>query len=153
MKEIVLFLIPGILEVVGLLAFSLSLGRADLRWGRITAAAVCVAVIVYFVRSIPMAQGLHIIVGIILPFFLIVMATRIPPSRAFVAVFTGMLALGIIEFSLHTLFLKLSGMAPEQMYSNQLVWSALGVVQATVIICLALVIAKMKTPEEGSWKI
>lgn len=152
MKEIVLFLIPGILEATGIIALSLSLAGAVLRWSRIIAPAIGMAVIMYLVRSIQEAPGLHMIIGILMPFLFLVLTTRVNPSRAFVAAFFSILVLGIIEFGLHSMFLALSGMDPDRLYFHQGLWSILGTLQASILIGLAVLWGRLRPPEEGKWR-
>ena len=151
--NIFFFFIQSIPESMGIIALSLALARAPLRWGHIFIGGLLLAVISYIIRALPVTFGLHLPVMIFVLFVLIVRLTNLTPSKTIVVVFTSFFALALLEYLVSGTFFAYTHMDPEQALANEKLWSALGVTQAVILNIIALVVARfLKPTEEGSWK-
>lgn len=83
MMEFGLFLLQGIPEMAGLIGLSLALIGVSQRWGRILLAGLLLAVLIYFIRLLPVTFGIHSLIGILLLSFLIIKTTNAPPLHGF----------------------------------------------------------------------
>ena len=151
--SIFLFFIQSIPESMGIIALSLALARAPLRWGHIFIGGLLLAVISYIIRALPVTFGLHLPVMIFVLFLLIVKLTNLTPSKTIVVVFTSFFTLALLEYLVSGTFFAYTHMDPEQALAHEKLWSALGVTQAMILNIIALIVAHfLKPTEEGSWK-
>ncbi|BAF59957.1 MAG: hypothetical protein HPY89_03125 [Pelotomaculum sp.] len=153
MVKALLFLLQGIPEMMGILAFSLAFAGVPLRWGVIAAVGTVLAVIIYIIRSLPLAFGLHTAAALLLVTIIIAKTTCVPPSKSFISVFASFSILVTLELIIHEFFFFLTKQDPQAVISNYLLWKLIGLPQAFLMIILALLIARLKTPVEGAWKI
>lgn len=146
-----LFFLQGIPEMAGSFALCLALTRVPLRWGIIVTVGVVLSVVIFAIRSLPFAFGLHSVVGIILMAVFITKATRVTPTKSFIAVFTSILTLAVLELAIHKIFLILLPVTFS--LDNNPVWYLMGMPQALLIIALAVFISRIIKPLQGAWKI
>ncbi len=143
----------GIPEFSGIIALSLALARVPLRWERIIAAGAALAVIIYFIRTLSFAVGLHTIASLLLAVVLITTATYVPPTKAFVVVSVSIITLAFMELILLKIFFALVKLEPQQVMSNVLYWKLLTLPQAVIMILIALMVPQFMKPEQGAWKL
>jgi len=152
-SEFLLFLLPGTVESAGIVACSLALVRVKLRWMIIIPAASTLATIIYLIRHMPVTFGLHTIAGFLLLVMFLTKATRVPPSSSFMASFINYAILA----SLERLMIELSVMVLKtdinNIMSDYLLWTVLSLPQGVLMVAIALLIAKIRTPLEGMWRI
>ncbi|WP_104370859.1 hypothetical protein [Desulfocucumis palustris] len=153
MQQTLLFFMQGIPETVGVCAFSLALTRVKLRWGVIFSAGLVVTAIMLALRSMPITFGLHTVASILLWTLFIASATKVPPSKSFMAVFTSMGLLALLESSIYEVAVKILNEGVEKLMSNAFLWKLTGLPQAIVMIAMALLISRFRRPLEGMWKI
>lgn len=100
---LIALIFQGVPECIVFIALSGTLAGASLRWPKVVAAGVILAVTMYFVRSLPLPFGTHTITGVITAWLLVFLFFRTPPLVAATAsLLTGtiLLCLEIIIFSL-----------------------------------------------------
>ncbi|WP_092482169.1 hypothetical protein [Desulfoscipio geothermicus] len=152
-SEFLLFLLPGAVESAGIVACSLALVRVKLRWTIIIPAASTLATIIYLIRHMPVTFGLHTIAGFLLLVMFLTKGTRVPPSSSFMASFISYAILA----SLERLMIELSVMVLKtdinNIMSDYLLWTVLSLPQGVLMVAIALLIAKIRTPLEGMWRI
>lgn len=100
---LLLFLLQGIPESAGIIACSLALARVELRWGVILTASVILTLFIYTIRNMPLTFGLHTVASILISAVFIAKATKVPPSRSFMAVLTGFVILAMFELPFNRL--------------------------------------------------
>lgn len=147
-----LFFLQGIPEMAGSFALCLALTRVPLRWGIIVAMGVILSGVIFAIRSLPFSFGLHSVVGIILMAIFITKATRVTPTKSFMAVFASLLTVSLLEFGLHKIFLV---MLPVNLHSldNNPIWYLMGLPQALLMLALAVLISRIMKPLQGVWRI
>lgn len=149
MEKFLLFLMQGIPEMSGVVAFSLALARVPLRWGRIIAGGTILAVAIFIIRTSSFTFGLHIVAGLLLTVILITTATRVPPTKAFVVVSISVIILGVLErIIIFEILFPLGKIDPQIVTSNYLLWKLMGLPQAAIMIFLALLIPRFIIPEQ-----
>ncbi len=153
MVNFLLFLLQAIPEMTGVIAFSVALAGVPLRWGIITPAATVLAVIAFVIRALPFTFGLHTVACLMLAVVFVAKATRVLLSKSFVAVFSSVATLAVLELVIHEGFFAVTKTDPQVYLANPLFWRLLGLPQALLMIVFALLAAKIKKPAEGMWKI
>lgn len=149
MEKFLLFFMQGVPESVGVIALSLAMARVPLRWGRIVAAGTVMAVITFIIRAFSFPFGLHTVVALLLTVILITTATRIPPTKAFVVVSISFIIVGILErIIIFEILFSLGKLEPEIVTSNYLLWKLTGLPQAAIMIFLALLVSRVRRPEQ-----
>jgi len=146
------FFLQGIPECMGFIALSLAIAKVPLRWGYILAGGIIVSSISYVIRSLPFTFGLHLPVIIFLVFILIFRLTTTSAYKSIVATFFSLVALAVLEYFVSQAFFLISRMNPQQVIANEPLWSAIGVVQATILNIIALGVAYLLKPTEGMWR-
>lgn len=150
---ILLNFLQGIIESMGIIACSLAMLRVPLYWKRIFVLAIVMTAVIFSIRALPISYGIHMLAGIICLFFFIVKTTAASPSRAFMAVFTSVVILSVLEFSIHESFFTITGYAPDTFIDSDLLWSELGMIQAVLMNLTAILIKRFIKPYEGKWRI
>ena len=153
MLKFLLFLMQGIPESSGLIAFSLALVRVKLRWGIILATGSVYAVIINFVRELPVTFGLHIVAGLLLMAVFISKATKVLPSRSFAAVFVCFTLLALLEALMYEATARLLHREITGIISDYLLWKIAGLPQGLLMIIAAVLMSRYRKPVEGMWKI
>jgi hypothetical protein len=100
---LVALIFQGIPECIVYIALGSTLAGAPLRRPKVVAAGVILALVLYFVRSLPLPYGVHTLTGVITAWLLIFLFFRTPPLVAATAsLLTGtfLLCLEIILFPL-----------------------------------------------------
>lgn len=151
--KFVLFLLQGILESAGLIGLSLALAGIPLRWERIIAAGMLLSLIIYLIRLLPLTFGLHSVAGLLLLTLFIIKTTNIPPSQAFVAVFTSFAILILLEIAINEVFFFLTNTNPSNIIADDPNWKLLGTFQAVLMIGFAFLVTRLKQPQKGVWKV
>ncbi|NLI12282.1 hypothetical protein [Pelotomaculum propionicicum] len=152
-EKFLLFLLQGIPESSGVIALSLALAKVPLRWGRIIAAGTVIAVIAFCIRTSSFAAGLHTVAILLLNVIIMTIATRIPPTKAFVVALISSIILAFLELIINEILLSLLKFELQQVIENDMLWTLLGLPQAVMIIFIALLTARLMTPREDMWKI
>jgi len=145
------FFLQGIPECVGLLALSLALARAPLRWGHILYGGIFLTTVNYVIRSLPVTFGFHLPVVIFLIFLLITKFTTIKPSKAIVAILSSLVVFALLEYCISTAYFAVSHADPQQVIGNQGLWAIIGLFQAGIYNMIALAAAHFIKPTEGLW--
>jgi len=153
MVEFGFFILQGIPEMAGLVGLSLALAGIPLHWGRILTASTLLALVIYLIRVIPGAFGLHSIAGLLLLIYLMVRSTSIRPSVIIIAVFISYTILAVLEMTIHEAFFFFTNMELADIIPNHLLWLGIGMPQAVLLILFALLASKLKQPQRGAWKI
>jgi hypothetical protein len=151
--KIILFLLQGIPESLGLISCGLVLARVKLRWGIVLAAALLYTLIIYLIRQLPLTFGLHSAVGILLLAVFMAKATRVTLSISFVCAFASTSILTLLELLIHEFVVKFLHLEVNNMVSDSFLWNIMGIPQALLLIITALLLAKYRKPLEGMWKI
>lgn len=151
--NIVLPLLQGILESMGIISCSLVLLRIPLLWQRISILAVVMTTIIYLIKAMPLTYGIHLLAAILCLFFYIIKATTASPSKAFLAVFASVVILSILELGIHEIIFTFSSLDPVTSMEDDTLWSKLGMVQAIILNLIALIISRFLKPVAGKWKI
>jgi len=153
-EEILLFLVPGVFEIAGIIALSLALGSVPFRWGRIFWAGLVLTVIVYVIRHLPgVPPFTHMIVEILILVLVIAKVTKVPLSKSFIIVFASVAFLAILEYFISEVFIRFPGMSIEALSSNDMMWFFAGLLQALIIIILAIITTKFIKPNQDAWKL
>lgn len=150
--SVLYFFLQGIPEGMGVVAIALAVARVQLRWRYIFLCALLLAVVNYFIRSLPVTFGFHLPVAILLLFILMVRFTNLSPSRTIIAVFSSFVIIALLEFVVSSTFFAYSQMDAQQVIANEPLWAAVGIFQAAILIIIALVISHFHKPNEGVWK-
>ncbi len=153
MLKFLLFLMQTIPESSGMIAFSLALTRVRLRWGIILSAGSVFAVIIYCIRELPVAFGLHTVVGMLLLAVFISKATKVLPSRSFAAVFACFALLALLEALMYEATTSLLNREIKDIMSDYLLWRIIGLPQALLMNIAAVLVSRYRKPLEGMWKI
>jgi len=148
-----LFLLQGIPEMVGTIGLSLALAGIPLRWGRILLTGTVLAMLIYLIRLLPIAFGLHSVAGLLLLTLFILQTTNIPPSRIFISVFASFTILTMLEIAVHEAFFFVTKLNSREVIDNYPLWIELGMPQAILLIVFAFLAARFKQSQEGAWKI
>ncbi len=148
-----MFLLQGIPELSGIIALSLALAKAPLRWGRIIALGTGMAVIIFFIRTSSFAAGLHTVATLLLMAILITTATRVPPTKAFVVASISIIILGFLEMIIFRIYFALKILEPQLTMSSDLLQRLLALPMDAIIIFVALLIPRFMTPKQDVWKI
>ncbi|MDD3890017.1 MAG: hypothetical protein PHT79_12330 [Syntrophomonadaceae bacterium] len=151
--NIVLSLLQGILESMGIISCSLALLRIPLLWQRISMLAIVMTTIIYLIKAMPLTYGIHLLVAILCLFFYIIKATNASPSKAFLAVFMSVVILSVLELGIHEVFFTLTSFDLVKFMENDIWWNILGMVQAIILNLIALIISRFFKPVVGKWKI
>ena len=149
----VMFFLQGILEMTGIVAFSLASARVPLLWGRIIAAGTSLTVIVYIVRSLQTIFGLHSVLILLLMAFFIRKTTYTTHVKSYMVAFLGVITLTLLELIISKLYFLLTKSNPNEVISNVIQWKLLGLPQGILLILFAKLISKYKKPNKGAWKI
>jgi hypothetical protein len=148
-EKFLLFLLQGISESSGVVALSLALAKAPLRWRRIIAGGTILAVFIFIVRTFSFTFGLHTVAALLLTVILITSTTRLPPTKAFVVVSISVIILGVLErIIIFEILFPLGKLEPQIVTSNYLLWKLMGLPQAAIMIFLALLIPRFMIPEQ-----
>jgi hypothetical protein len=153
MLKFLLFLMQGIPESSGLIAFSLSLVRVKLRWGIILAAGFVFTVITYLLRELPVTFGLHTVAGLLMLAVFISKATKVLPSRSLAAAFISFALLALLEAVMYEASARLLHMEIKDIISDYLLWKITALPQGLLLIAAALLISWYRKSVEGMWKI
>ncbi|MGI5911582.1 MAG: hypothetical protein ACOX6E_03240 [Syntrophomonadaceae bacterium] len=146
------FFLQSIPECVGLIAISLAVGRVPLRWGHILLGGIVVSIVTFIIRSFQFSFGLHLPIAIFLIFLLIYKSTLLAQSKIIIAVFSSFVILAVAELLISKTFFAITQMEPSQAFANTQLWSLVGLVQAILLMVIAVVIAHFRKPNEGAWK-
>lgn len=152
MEKALLAFLQGVLETSGIVALSLALASVPLRWKLIGAAGTVLTLVVYAIRALPVAFGLHSIACVLLLVYFIAKTTRVSVVKSFIAVFTSFVTLALLELLTHEVFFALMNLDPQDVLSNYTLWKLLGLPQAVLLIILAIIVSKFKKPVQGAWK-
>ena len=152
MFDFVLFLMQGIPESMGLIAITMALAGSPLRWGRIMAAGTVMALIIYLIRLLPITFGLHTVAAMLLLALFIIKTTNVPATSIFLGIFAGCAILAILETAIFEAFVFFTKADPGKVISNKLLWTELGMLHSFILIFLAIAFARLKPPEEATWK-
>ncbi|GBF32176.1 hypothetical protein DCCM_0367 [Desulfocucumis palustris] len=153
MLQEVLFFVQGISETAGIIACSLALVKVKLRWGLIFAIGVVLTAMIYIIRNLPITFGLHTVAAILLTALFIARATRVPPSKGFMAVFVSFTVLYLAETTMNEVFIILLNTEISKVISEDTLWKLTGLPQSILLISIALLIPKYRKPLEGMWRI
>ncbi|MGE5543938.1 MAG: hypothetical protein ACM3UW_03105, partial [Bacillota bacterium] len=121
-------------------------------WRYIFIAAVLLAVLNYFIRSLPLTFGFHLPVMMFVNYFLIIKFTDSTLSRTIIAVFSSFVTLALLEFIISSTYFSFSNLDPQDVIANEGLWAAIGVVQATILNMIALLVARIIKPTKGAWR-
>ena len=153
-EEILLFLVPGVLEIAGIIALSLALGAVPFRWGRIFSAGLVLTIVVYIIRHLPgVLPFTHMIVEILILVLVIAKVTKVPLSKSFVIVFASVALLAILEQLITELFLWISRMNINSLISDNVLWFSAGLLQALIMINAAVIASRYIKPDPDAWKL
>lgn len=155
MEKLLLFLIQGIPESSGIVAFSLALLRVPLRWKRIILVGTVLALIIFAVRSLPFILGIHTAAAI---FFLVIVinrATHLPVTKIFISVFVSFSTLLLLEFVIMGIFFAATGFDPNStiVENDNVLWVLSGMPQALLLNVFAVLVARFRKPREDTRKI
>jgi len=153
MEKILLFFMQGIPEVMGIVAFSLALARVPLRWGIIALAGTSLTIIIYVIRSVQITFGIHTVAAIVLLAVFIIKTTRTSPINGFVAAFSSLTILTIVELFIEKLFLFITKLDQQVFVSNDLLWKLVALPQAILMILFAVIISKYIAADRDAWRI
>jgi len=153
LKDLLIFLLQGVPETIGTLSLSLALAGAPLRWKQITILGIFLAIIIFIVRSLPLATGLHTVAVLLVTVFILNKFTRVPLTKSFMVVLISIFSLAIVEYVIHWLFLQLSSYDLNLLMSQKILWAVLGLPQAIIIIALAVLASRLIKPKPGMWKV
>lgn len=153
-EEILLFLVPGFLEIAGVIALSLAFGSVPFRWGRIFLAGLALVIIVYIIRNLPgVPMFTHMIAELIILVLVIAKVTKVPLSKSFIIVFASMAMLAVLEYIITEVFILVSGMSIEAFSSNNMLWFFAGLLQALIMILAAIITTKFIKPDQEAWRL
>ena len=148
-----LFFLQGILEMTGVVAFSLALARVPLLWGRIIVAGMSLCSVIYIVRSLQTKFGLHTVVLLLLLVFIVNKTTSTTYVKCYMVAFLSLITLTLLEFIIFKLYFLLTKSDPNEVISNVIIWKSLGLIQGVLLIIFAGLISKYNIPNKDAWKI
>ncbi len=132
---------------------SLALAGVPLRWKQITILSIMLAVIIFTIRLLPLATGLHTVAVLLITVFVLNKLTRIPLTKSFMVVLISIFTLALVEYIIHGLFLQLSSYDLSLLMSRKILWAVLGLPQVMIMIALAVLAARVIKPRPGTWKV
>lgn len=147
-----LFFVQAIPEVTGVIALSLALARVPLVWVRIIPTATVLAVIIFILRSLPIAFGMHMIAGSLLLVVFISKLTTVSPTKSFIVVFASGVTLAFFELLIHEPLFAITKLELEAAITDNLVWTLLGLPQAVLMILMAIIISRYFKPLKDAWR-
>ncbi len=155
MVKLLLFLMQGIPECSGYLAFSLALLRVPLRWKHIIGAGTVLALIIFTIRVLPFSFGIHTALTVFIIVVAISRATNIPVTKIFIAVSVNFSVLLLLEYVIMEIFFAATGLDPNTTIAenSNFLWKLSGLPQALLLNILALLVARFIKPREDAWKI
>ncbi|MEW5953685.1 MAG: hypothetical protein AB1815_08100 [Bacillota bacterium] len=153
MNSSLLFFVQGIPEMAGFTALSLALAGVPLRWGRIVAIGLFLAVVIFLIRSLPFAFGLHMIAGALLAVVIIAKGTSVSLPKSFLVVFVSGIILAFLEWIIHESLFALIRLNLQTVLENELLWTLLGLPQAVILLLLAVLIARFRKSVPDKWRI
>lgn len=152
MEKFLIFLLEGIPESSLIIALSLALARVPLRWISIISFGTVLTVVIFFIRTMQFAMGLHFIVSLLLSVVFITTMTKVPPTKGFVVVSASSLVLAALELIVNGVLLPLFMIDPEIVSGNDLQWALLGLPQLAVMVLITLLVTRFNKPEQDAWK-
>ena len=152
-SNVVMFFLKGILEMTGVVAFSLASVRVPLLWGRIIVVGTSLTVIIYIVRSLQTIFGLHTVVVLLILAFFIRQTTYTTHVKSYMAAFLSIVTLTLVELIISKIYFLLTKSNPNEVIPNVILWNILGFPQGILFIIFALLISKYKKPNKDAWRI
>jgi len=147
-----LYFLQSIPEGMGIIALSLALGRVPLRWGRILAGGMVIALVTFLIRTLPVTFGLHLPVTLFLIFIAIVRLTNLTPSKTIIVLFTSVVTLALLEYLITSTTLAWTHMTADDAITDLPLWTFLGMIQAILLNVIASVVPRFLKPIEGVWR-
>lgn len=148
-----LFFVQGIPEMAGLIALSLALAGVPLHWGKIAGIGTFLAVVVFLIRALPIAFGLHMIAGALLAVIIIAKGTSVSPTKSFLVVFASGIILSFLELIIHEPLFALTHLDVQAVVENDLLWTLLGLPQAIILLLLAVLVSRFRKSVHDEWRI
>lgn len=151
MKEALLFFIQGIPEMTGIIALSFAIARVRINWTQVFLAGAGFAVLSYTIQSLSFFFGFHTFLMMFLTMIFVFRVGQISIFNSFFATSISTICLVLLEFLISTLYFWLSGNNPQEIVSNKIIWTILGMPQAIIIILISIIVATiMKPVKKGS---
>jgi len=146
MKEILLFFVQGIPEMVGIIALCLAIARVRINWLKVFFAGVGFAILSYTIQSLSFFFGFHTLILLFLIMFYIVKNAKVSIIKSFFVTSVSTIVLAFLEFSTNFLYFRISNVDPQNITSDNILWTLLGMPQAIVILLLAIIISHINKP-------
>lgn len=143
--DFLFFLLQGTLETMGIMAMSFALAKTPFRWSPIVIISMSIATLIYFVKLMQFAAGLHTILIIIIIGSVMSKLVNLSLSKTFIAVFLSMTMLAVLEIGTHELFFFLTKLDVQEFASNAKLWALLGLPQAIIMIMIAVIVGAYLT--------
>ena len=136
----------GIPEMTGAIAFCLALARVPINWVRTVMVGVAISTLSFTIQSLSFFFGFHTFLILFLIMSYVSKEGQISIVKSFLVTSIAALMLGIIEFSTSSIYLRVTGMDSQDIVSNQLLWTMLGMPQAIIITILAIIVSQIYKP-------
>jgi len=148
----VLYFLQSVPEGIGIIALSLAYARVSLRWKTIIVGGILLSVLTFFIRSLPVTFGLHLVICIFVIFIIIVKMTNVPGPKAVIAVFASVVTLALLEYVVSELVFTFMNLDPVTATADEVFWTKVGIIQAILMIILALVVSRFYKPQPNGWR-
>ncbi|SMB87931.1 hypothetical protein SAMN00017405_1797 [Desulfonispora thiosulfatigenes DSM 11270] len=152
MQNILLYFLQSLPECIGLISFSLVLAQVPLKWDRIFIFGLFLAIFTYVIKILPIAAGIHLLSAIFLIFIFINLQTHVSAPKSFIVSFGSIVVLALLEYVFHEGISLITRLSMEELMHNQTIWALIGFFQSLLFISLAILISKVRKPDEGAWK-
>ena len=148
MKEVLLFLIQGIPEMTGVIALCFAIARVQIKWTQTLLAGVGAVILSYTIQSLSFFFGFHTLLLLFLIMFYVAKTAKISIIKSFFVTSITTLILGLLEFSTNSLYFGISNINPQDITSDNVLWTFLGMPQAIIILLLAFSVSRIFKPVE-----
>lgn len=140
----------AIIEILGLISFTLVLSRLDIEWKKSIIPAMLLAAMVLMIRNLPIVFGMHILVIVIMIYAFVATMTQAPKHMVFLSIFVSIFCLASLEFCINQLFIGVGLMPRNMPDANSHMWLIMGYTQAILMNILAILIQQVLKPKY-SW--
>ncbi|KJS13936.1 MAG: hypothetical protein VR67_02475 [Peptococcaceae bacterium BRH_c8a] len=152
MKETLLFFMQGIPEMTGVIALCFAIAKVQIKWIQTLLVGVGAAILSYTIQSLSFFFGFHTFIILFLVMLFVARVGQISIFKSFFVTSIVTIVLGMLEFSINSLYFWLSGDTPHDTVSNETFWAMLGMPQAIIMVFLAIIVSIIIKPDKKGFE-
>jgi len=151
-KETLLFFMQGIPEMTGVIALCFAIAKVQIKWIQTLLVGVGAAILSYTIQSLSFFFGFHTFIILFLVMLFVARVGQISIFKSFFVTSIVTIVLGMLEFSINSLYFWLSGDTPHDTVSNETFWAMLGMPQAIIMVFLAIIVSIIIKPDKKGFE-